>query len=97
MGREHEYMYPFPSEHPFSVQIVDFHHPSFYFNKYLLSSIVDKDKIRQILSELIAAFSLSIGILMLSCAGKRDQDSLFLRSFHTLQSDALWSSSPAGG
>ena len=28
---------------------------------------------------------------------KENQDSLFLRSFHTLQSDALWSSSPAGG
>ena len=62
--------YPFPSEYLCSVQIVDFRHPSFYFNKYLLSSIVDKDKIRQILSELIAAFSLSIGILMLSCVEK---------------------------
>ena len=90
--------YPFPSEYLCSVQIVDFRHPSFYFNKYLLSSIVDKDKIRQILclsSSLHSLYQLESSCFLVS--KKRDQDSLFLRSFHTLQSDALWSSSPAGG
>ena len=54
-----------------------FHHRCFYLSKYLLRSIVDVEKITQIPPELIAAFRLSMEILMrvekkdLTCWGLR--------------------------
>ena len=90
---------PFPSEHPLSVQIVDFRHPYFYFNKYLLRSIVDMEKITQILSELIAAFCQSIGILMLAClCGKEADNSLgtFFYHLHLLGVERTSSSCSSG-